>query len=182
MQVPLDITFENSEPSEAIRSEVEKQAKRLEKFSDRVTSCHVAVIAPQARHRKGGLFKIDIRIAMPDHKDIIVNKTHGDAREHEHVLVAIKDAFSAAQRQIEGLTQAAVHRGWPCRCFLTGAGVRLLRSAKLLEMARGGAIRLDVCEHSWQQFGDGPLPAGAIAGSQYQNAELAHLCDRVVVL
>ncbi|HVS86944.1 MAG TPA: hypothetical protein VHF01_01845, partial [Candidatus Acidoferrum sp.] len=32
MQVPLDITFQNSEPSEAIRSEVEKQAKRLEKF------------------------------------------------------------------------------------------------------------------------------------------------------
>jgi hypothetical protein len=31
MQVPLDITFQNSEPSEAIRSEVEKQAKRLEK-------------------------------------------------------------------------------------------------------------------------------------------------------
>jgi ribosome-associated translation inhibitor RaiA len=32
MQVSLDITFQNSEPSEAIRSEVEKQAKRLEKF------------------------------------------------------------------------------------------------------------------------------------------------------
>jgi hypothetical protein len=41
MQVPLDITFRNSEPSEAIRSEVEKQAKRLEKFHDRITSCHV---------------------------------------------------------------------------------------------------------------------------------------------
>jgi len=53
MQVPLDITFENSEPSEAIRSEVEKQAKRLEKFHDRITSCSVAVIAPQTRHRKG---------------------------------------------------------------------------------------------------------------------------------
>src|SRR5664279_2805496 len=101
MQLPLDITFENSEPSEAIRSEVEKQAKRLEKFSDRVTSCHVAVIAPQTRHRKGGLFKIDIRVAMPEHKDIIVTKTHGDAPEHAHVAIAIKDAFAAAQRQIE---------------------------------------------------------------------------------
>ena len=101
MQVPLDITFENSEPSEAIRSEVEKQAKRLEKFHDRITSCSVAVIAPQTRHRKGGLFKIDIRIAMPEHKNILVTKTHGDAAEHEHFAVAIKDAFGAAQRQIE---------------------------------------------------------------------------------
>ena len=101
MQVPLEITFDNSEPSEAIRSEVEKHAKRLEKCYDRITSCNVVVVAPQTRHRTGGLFKIDIRIAMPDHKDVIVNKTHGNMPEHEHVGVAIKDAFAAAQRQIE---------------------------------------------------------------------------------
>jgi cold shock CspA family protein len=101
MQVPLDIAFENSEPSQAIRSEVEKQAKRLERFHDRITSCNVAVIAPRTRHRKGGLFKIDIRIAMPEHKDVIVTRAHDDIREHEHVVVAIKDAFGAAQRQIE---------------------------------------------------------------------------------
>src|SRR6202035_4210621 len=77
MQVPLDITFRNSEPSEAIRGEVENQAKRLEKFHDRITSCHVTVIAPTMKRR------------------------HGDAPEHEHVMVAIKDAFAAAQRQIE---------------------------------------------------------------------------------
>jgi cold shock CspA family protein/ribosome-associated translation inhibitor RaiA len=101
MQVPLEITFQNSEPSEEIRAEVEKQARRLEKFHDRITSCNVAVIAPQTRHRTGDLYKIDIRIAMPEHKDVIVTKTHGDVPEHEHVAVAIKDAFAAAQRQIE---------------------------------------------------------------------------------
>ena len=101
MQVPLDITFRNSEPSEAIRSEVEKQAKRLEKFHDRITSCHVTVIAPTMKRRHGDLFKIDICIAMPQQKDILVSKAHGDAPEHEHVMVAIKDAFAAAQRQIE---------------------------------------------------------------------------------
>jgi cold shock CspA family protein len=101
MQVPLDISFQHSEPSEEIRSEIERQAKHLEKFHDRITSCNVTVIAPKSRHQKGDLFKIDIRIAMPSHKDIIVTKTHGDAPEHEHFAVAIKDAFSAAQRQIE---------------------------------------------------------------------------------
>jgi cold shock CspA family protein len=101
MQTPLVIAFQNSEPSNAIRSEVERQAKRLEKVSDRITSCHVTVMAPPTRHRHGGLFKIDIRIAMPEHKDVIVSKTHGDAPEHEHVMVAIRDAFAAAQRQIE---------------------------------------------------------------------------------
>ena len=100
MQVPLDITFQNSEPSETIRSEVERQAKRLEKFHDRITSCHVTVVAPTMRRRKGELFAINIRVAIPHH-NILVSKTHGDAPEHEHVMVAIKDAFAAAQRQIE---------------------------------------------------------------------------------
>jgi ribosomal subunit interface protein len=101
MQVPLDISFDNCETSEAIRSEIEKHAMRLEKFHDRITSCHVAVIAPQTRHRAGEPFKIDIRIAMPEHKDILVTRTHGDTPGHEHVMVAIKDAFGKAQRQIE---------------------------------------------------------------------------------
>ena len=101
MQTPLEIAFQNSEPSDAVRSEIEKQAQRLEKFSDRITSCRVTVVVPHTRHRNGDLFKIDIRIAMPDHKDVIVSKTHGDAPEHQHVLVAIKDAFAAAQRQVE---------------------------------------------------------------------------------
>jgi ribosome-associated translation inhibitor RaiA len=106
MQVPLDITFQNSEPSEAIRSEVEKQAKRLEKFHDRITSCHVTVIAPTMKRRHGDLFKIDICVAMPQHKDILVSKAHGDAPEHEHVMVAIKDAFAAALKQKRSRTCA----------------------------------------------------------------------------
>lgn len=101
MQVPLDISFQNMEPSEALRAEVEREARRLEKFHDRITSCHVTVTAPGARHRQGGPFEIGIRIAMPQHKDIIVNKTHGDVPEHEHATVAIKNAFALAQRQIE---------------------------------------------------------------------------------
>ncbi len=105
MQVPLEITFQNSEPSETIRSEVERQAKRLEKFYDRITSCHVTIVAPTMRRRKGELFAINIRVAIPQHKDILVSKTHGDAPEHEHVMVAIKDAFAAAQRQIHNLDQ-----------------------------------------------------------------------------
>ncbi|MDR3407554.1 MAG: HPF/RaiA family ribosome-associated protein [Methylovirgula sp.] len=102
MQVPIQISFRNCEPSEQIRSEIEKEAQHLEKFYNRITACNVAVTAPNLlHHRQGGLFKIDLRIALPQHKDIIVNKTHGDVHQHEHISVAIRDAFAAAQRQVE---------------------------------------------------------------------------------
>ena len=101
MQAPIEIAFQHCKPSEEIRAEVAKQAKRLEKFSDRITSCHVAIAGPQTRHRQGDLFKIDVRIAMPEHHDVIVTRTHGDAPEREHPLVAVREAFDAAVRQIE---------------------------------------------------------------------------------
>ena len=101
MQVPIEITFKNSEPSKAIQSEIERQSARLDRFNNRITSCHVTVTTPATRHRHGDLFSINIRIAMPQHKDILVTKTHGDEPEHEHVIVAIKDAFAVALLQIE---------------------------------------------------------------------------------
>ncbi len=80
-----------------------------------------------------------------------------------------------------GLAAAAAAQGWPCRCFLTDTGVRLLTSEPLLALMRSGALRLDVCEHAWQQFGSGAAPDGVKLRSQFQNAELARDCDRVVV-
>ncbi len=107
MQAPIEIAFQHCKPSEEIRAEVAKQAKRLEKFSDRITSCHVAIAGPQTRHRQGDVFKIDVRIAMPEHLDVIVTRTHGDAPEREHPLVAVREAFDAAVRQIEDLARDA---------------------------------------------------------------------------
>ncbi len=77
MQEPIEIAFQHCEPSEEIRAAIAKQAQRLEKFSDRITSCRVVVTGPQTRHRLGELFQIDLRIAMPEHKDVIVGQ---DAR------------------------------------------------------------------------------------------------------
>lgn len=98
------------------------------------------------------------------------------------MLLGLVTANEAGERHLLGLASAAMARGWQCRCFLTDRGVRLLRSPGLLEMAGSGAIQLTVCEHSWELFGGGDVAPGVTMGSQYQNAELAHLCDRVIVL
>ncbi len=94
-------------------------------------------------------------------------------------LVATDDSAGA---QLLGLAGAAAQRGWTCRCFLTDTGVRLLTSPPLLDLMRSGALRLDVCEHAWQLYGSGQAPADVKLRSQFQNAELARDCDRVVVL
>ncbi|KPK55579.1 MAG: hypothetical protein AMJ84_08455 [Acidithiobacillales bacterium SM23_46] len=98
------------------------------------------------------------------------------------MLLGFVAVTECAEATLIGLIRAAAARGWTCRCFLTDRGVNLVHSRRLLELARSGELRLDVCEHSWQRYGDGSHPEGVHMGSQYQNAELAHLCDKVVVL
>src|SRR5208283_1538600 len=96
MQTPVEIAFRHYQPSDEARAEIAAQTRRLEKFSSRITSSHVVVTGPQNRRRNGDLFQVALRIAMPNHKDVIVDRRHNDAPDHEHVLVAIRRAFEAA--------------------------------------------------------------------------------------
>jgi len=101
MQTPVEIAFRHYQPSEQVRTEIAAQTRRLEKVSPNITSCHVVVTGPEGRRRNGGQFQVELRIALPSRKDVIVDKRHGDAPEHEHALVAIRQAFDAAKRQLE---------------------------------------------------------------------------------
>ena len=96
--------------------------------------------------------------------------------------LGIVATHESAQAHVEGLVAAAVARGWACRCFLTDSGVKIARSGPLGALARDGKLQLDVCEHSWHHFGGAEAPSGTTLGSQFQNAQLAGECDRVVVI
>ena len=89
------------QPSDEVRAEIAAQARRLEQLAPRITSCRVVVTGPQNRRRNGDVFDVELRIAMPNHKDIIVDRCRDEAPEREHALVAIREAFASARRQIE---------------------------------------------------------------------------------
>ena len=107
MQIPLQISFENSEPSEAIRAVIGQEVERLEKYQHHITGCRVAVVAPSRKHRHGAVYRINILVTIPPHENIVVSRQPSDDQSHVHVEVAIKSAFSAARRQIEALAQRA---------------------------------------------------------------------------
>ncbi|HKN28843.1 MAG TPA: HPF/RaiA family ribosome-associated protein [Roseiarcus sp.] len=101
MQTPVEIAFRHCEPSDEMHAEIAEQVRRLDQFGPSITSCRVVVTGPSTRHRNGGLFRVGLFIAMPEHKEVVVDGSHGDAPEREHPLVAIREAFDAAVRQIE---------------------------------------------------------------------------------
>lgn len=100
MKIPLEIVFRNMERSDAIEARVQDKARRLERFFDKITRCRVVVEAPHRHHHHGKLYRIGIEIGVPGRRLVVSQAGPGD-QAHEDVYVAIRDAFSAAVRQIE---------------------------------------------------------------------------------
>jgi hypothetical protein len=103
MQITPEITFEGSEPSPTARDVILKEFERLEIHNQRITGCRVTVIAPGHKHRHGAGFQVHIWLTIPPHGNIVVNHSPVDDARHEHIEVAIKDAFAAARRQVDAL-------------------------------------------------------------------------------
>ncbi|MCU0839618.1 MAG: HPF/RaiA family ribosome-associated protein [Rhodospirillales bacterium] len=100
MQMPLDIDFQNLEPSDFVASRIRERAAKLKHLSDRVTSCRVVVQAPHRHHQKGNAYHVRILLRLPS-DEIVVSRDPGDHRAHDDVYVAIRDAFDAAERQLK---------------------------------------------------------------------------------
>ena len=109
MQQPLQITFRSMEPSEAVERRVRALAQRLERFHDRITSCHVTIQAPHQHHRQGVLYDIHLRLGVPN-GEIDISRSGTNNHAHEDPYVAIQAAFDAATRQLEDLTRRSDHR------------------------------------------------------------------------
>ena len=105
MQIPLQVTFEGSDPSEPVRVAIEREVERLEKHNRHIIGCHVAVIAPSHKHRHGSGFRVHSSLTVSPHENVIVNHASSDDSRYEHVEVAVKDAFASARRQLDDLSQ-----------------------------------------------------------------------------
>jgi len=97
----LQVVFEHIGHSDALETAVRKEAHRLERFQDRITSARVVIARPQHRHHKGDTYSIRIHITMPGGKRVEITRDPAVSGRHEDAHVAIRDAFEAAGRQLQ---------------------------------------------------------------------------------
>lgn len=105
MQVPLQITFQHLDHSDAIEDRIRAEAEKLESFYDRITSASVVVSRPQRRHHKGDVYEVHIHLTVPGAADVVVSREPGDKHAHTDVYISIRDAFNAARRQLQDLSR-----------------------------------------------------------------------------
>lgn len=72
-----------------------ERAERLDSFFERITTCRVIIEGNTAHHRKGGPYDVRIDLDVPGALIAVTRQ------RDEELHVAIRQAFEAAQRQLE---------------------------------------------------------------------------------
>ncbi|MGZ3522258.1 MAG: HPF/RaiA family ribosome-associated protein [Vulcanimicrobiaceae bacterium] len=117
MMYPLQISYRDVSPSQALERLVREEAAKLEHFYNRIIGCHVLI--EHAHSRGGAPFQVRIALSVPG-EDIFVNKMPdmrstlvGTEQERVHksadvdaaykdAALAVRSAFKKATRQLQG--------------------------------------------------------------------------------
>lgn len=95
MQLPLQITFEGMDRSEAVEDAVRKKAAHLERFSSEIVSCRVALELLQKHKHQGRPFGVRIDLKIPG-RELVVSRV-----ADEDIYIALREAFDDMKRQLE---------------------------------------------------------------------------------
>jgi len=101
MQTPVEIDFQGMDARQDIRTTIAQHVDELEQRYGRVTACRVALKAPSPHHRTGGLYEVNIRLALPNGREVNVDRTAQQDARHADLDFAINDAFKRALRQMQ---------------------------------------------------------------------------------
>ena len=105
METEPKIVFEHIDASDAVRQRILDEIAHLTQFHGRITSCRVVVSAPEKHKHKGNLYQVRIHLVVPGRGEITVRPSTARHQWNQDPLVAIRNAFDAARRQLEDKTR-----------------------------------------------------------------------------
>ena len=101
MQTPVEIDFQGIDARSEIRSVIVQHIAELEQRCDRMTACRVVLKGPGGHHRSGGLYEVNIRLTLPNGREVNIDRTAQADERHSDLTFAINDAFKRARRQLQ---------------------------------------------------------------------------------
>ena len=105
MQTPVQIEFQGMSATPKVQADVEQWLAKLEQRFGRITACRVVVKGPGGHHRTGGLHEVNIRLALPNGREVNVERTARADERHSDLDFAINDAFKRARRRLQDHTR-----------------------------------------------------------------------------
>lgn len=100
MTVPVEIAWHNMDSATDVEDRVRQRAARLQRMLDRITHISVVVEASHRRHHKGNQYEVRLDVGVPG-GSLAVDRHPGNDNAHFDVLVTVRDAFDAMERQLK---------------------------------------------------------------------------------
>jgi ribosome-associated translation inhibitor RaiA len=104
MNTPIEITFHGIDKSEAVEERVRDKVAKLEKHCGRMTRCRVVLEVPHRSPAKPKVYQIKIEISLPRRRPIVVSHEREGSHASEELALALRDAFEAALRKVDGVS------------------------------------------------------------------------------
>jgi cold shock CspA family protein/ribosome-associated translation inhibitor RaiA len=118
MKLPVQITYRNLPPSEALESLIRERAAQLDTYYDAIMRCHVLVGIPHRHHRDGKRFQVRIDLTVPGSEIVVTHEPSqhpalqdiesGEVTKatelesvHRYAHVAVREAFDVARRRLQ---------------------------------------------------------------------------------
>jgi ribosome-associated translation inhibitor RaiA len=104
MDIPLELSFHNLEPSDALKASVEAHVQKLEQFHDHIIGCRVAIEMPhRSQKSSGNQPDVHIVVRVPG-KEIVVSKelAHaGHKKSATDAYAVLDNAFAVAASRLK---------------------------------------------------------------------------------
>lgn len=100
METPVEIDFQGMKPVERLHRSVTAHIADLEQRYGRITACRVVLKAPGGHHRVG-LYEVNIRLALPNGREVNVARTAQQDERYANIDFAINDTFKRARRRLQ---------------------------------------------------------------------------------
>jgi hypothetical protein len=105
MTTPVEVHFHGVEKSDAIEQRVREKVAKLTKLFGRMTRCRVGIEVPQRNALRPKVYRIRIEIGVPRRRPIVITHERVGSNDNraEELCLAIRDAFEAATRKVDGV-------------------------------------------------------------------------------
>jgi ribosome-associated translation inhibitor RaiA len=110
MTTLVEIHFHGIEKSDAVEQRVRDKVAKLQTHFERMISCRVTIEATQRNPQKPKVYQIKIEIGIPRRKPVVVVHERVGSHASEELGLAIRDAFEAALRKVDGIAARVTQR------------------------------------------------------------------------
>jgi hypothetical protein len=101
LETPVQLDFQGIDARPDLRGAVGRHIAQLEERFGRVTAGRIVLKAPGGHHRNGGLYEINIRLVLPEGREVNIARTPDADERHADLNFALNDAFKRARRQLQ---------------------------------------------------------------------------------